>query len=134
MFKKIALYTIILFSCTNNSFAFTDAAIKQANHQALTYITKLEKTIGSKYSGTLAQMLDFFSDEEGNNAHELMADLYLNHLGDETPVTHKEAFIALASRANEIAQDNINRRPYTKTDLTQFIKDNNKLIQFVSSK
>lgn len=133
MFKKFALFATILFSCTNASFALTDKEIEAVDKASLTFIKKLEKTIDSKHSVTLSEMLDWFTDENGNNAHEIMADFYLNNLEKTTPISYKEAFITLALLANKIAQHNIDTRPYTAADLTKFIASNNQLIQFIKN-
>jgi hypothetical protein len=129
MFKKLAIYTIILFSYVSPSFSLTNEEIAAA--AAYKFIENLETTLAPKHAWTLAQMLDFFSDKDGNDAHQIMANFYLDALKDTTPHSFNLAFIKLALAASEIAQDNIKRRPYTKNDLSKFIENNKELIKFV---
>lgn len=134
MFKKLTLYTFILFSYVSPSFSLTDEEIKAADDAARIFIEQLKKTLDPNRAWTLTQMLDFFSDKNGNDAHLIMSDFYLDTLENATPCSFNEAFVKLALKATEIAQTNIDNRPETKSDLTKFIENNNKLIQFVSTR
>ncbi|MDP1723782.1 MAG: hypothetical protein Q8L85_03690 [Alphaproteobacteria bacterium] len=134
MFKKLAIYTIILFSYVSPSFSLTDEEIAAADSAAYKFIENLETTLAPEHAWTLAQMLDFFSDEDRNDAHLIMSNFYLSALESGAPCNFNEAFVKLALAASKMAQDNINRRPCTKTALTQFIADNNQLVQFISTK
>lgn len=135
MLKKMTLYTLVFFASINTIHAGKDEVASAeapivsyiSVGDAETYIKSMEEIYLRNHSWTLAKMLDFFSDKDGNYAADFMIQ-YLGNNKDNTILYLDDAFYALCHTANAIAVDNMERRPETRQDLGQFVEDNKKLI------
>ncbi|MDP3531996.1 MAG: hypothetical protein Q8S31_01745 [Alphaproteobacteria bacterium] len=146
MFKKFALFTIMLFSYTNPIIAedmqenreHVNIEIEDEGEELsldvmeriITQFTGyLEAKFDQRHTTTFGEVLDFFQDEIENHAHRYLLHFYINGLEIDENYGDVEAIIELGLKAAEIAQDNIDRRPETKAALEDFIKRNIEFLQ-----
>ena len=146
MFKKFSLFTIMLFSYANPIIAGDIQGNKE--HVNITiedegevlsldlmksiiaeFTLYLENKLDRSDSTVFSELLDFFQDEEENDAHRYLLHFYINGLQSDPDYHDVEAFIELSLKAVEIAQYNIDTRPETKTALEDFIKRDLELLQ-----
>jgi hypothetical protein len=113
MLKKISLIALLMFTVALDTNAETKEELS-----AKMYITSLEHT--DRYDSPLAAILDWFSDEKGNHAHEVMGEYLEGLTATVGDYSVEFAFIELGLEAIDLALNRIQQIPVAGKDLIPF--------------